>query len=297
MADKKEIQEELQALDNIKSLAENYEEIAAQRMQRIRGYVIQARNYLSELSEVYVDLKTSYEKEVQELLDKREKDDKSLPKILQKNSKTLLVYMSSNGRLYGAVTRKTYTKFIEELKKFDKDKIDLLIIGSAGKEMYESSSFDIPYEYVYIHDEKVNAEDIKKLMQKFLLYTKVIVYHGTFINVVRQNAISSSITGDEFFEKKSEEEISQEERFIFEPSFEKILRFFETQIMSALFKQTFSENRLARQASRVNAMEQALIHIEDEREIVHQEKIRLKHLTDNKKQLDRLSGYLLWETD
>lgn len=296
MADKKEIQEELQALDNLKSLAENYEEIAATRMQRIRGYVIQARNYLSELSEVYVDLKASFEKEVQELLEKREKDDKSLPKILQKNGKTLLVYMSSNGRLYGAVTRKTYTKFIEELKKMDKNKIDLLIIGSAGKEMYENSTMDIPYEYVHIHDEKITPEDIKKLMMKFINYNKVVVYHGTFINVVKQNATSSSITGDEYFEIKTEVDVPKEERFIFEPSFDKILNFFETQIMSALFKQTYSENRLARQASRVNAMEQALIHIEEEAEILDHEQIRLKHLLDNKKQLDRLSGFLLWDT-
>jgi ATP synthase F1 gamma subunit len=295
MSEKKEIAGNLEALDNLKNMAENYEEIAATRMQRIRDTVVQARGYLTELSEVYVDLKASYGHEVKVLLEKREKDDKSLPPILQKNGKNLLVYMSSNGRLYGAVTRKTYSLFIEELKKVDKDKIDILIIGSAGKEMYESSGMDLPYEYKFVNDEKLTIEDVKKLMKKYIKYNKVIVYHGTFINVIRQNAVSSSITGDEIFEAEAPTDIPEEDRFIYEPVFENVFSFFETQIMSALFKQTFSENHLARQASRVNAMEEALIHIQKESEKLEHEKIKLRHLSENKKQIERLSGFILWD--
>jgi ATP synthase F1 gamma subunit len=295
MSEQKEIREELQALDNLKNMAENYEEIAATRMQQIRDVVVSARDYLSELSEVYVDLKASYQREVKDLLERRQADDKTLPHLLQKNGKTLMVYMSSNGRLYGAVTRKTYTLFIEELKSQDRDKIDLLLIGSAGKEMYESSNVDIPFEYINVPDEELSVENVKSLMEIFLKYNQVIVYHGTFINVIKQDAISSSITGDEFFETEAPTNIPKEDRFIYEPVFEKVFHFFETQIMSALFKQTFSENRLARQASRVNAMEEALVHIEEESIELNHEKVRLKHLLENKKQLERLSGFVLWD--
>lgn len=294
MPQKKQIIEELDALDNLKNMAENYEEIAANRMQRIKNSVLQNRDYLSELSEVFVDLKSSYQKEVQELLERRKKDGKTLAPILQKNGKKLMVYMSSNGRLYGSVTKKTYNLFIKDLKSEDADKFDLLLIGSAGKEMYENSNIGIPFEYINVPDDNIGIENIKSLMEKFLKYNKVHIYHGTFVNVVKQTAISSSITGDEIFETETPSNVPKEDRFIFEPVFEKVFHFFETQIMSALFKQTFSENQLARQASRVNAMEEALIHIEEESKKLNHDKIRIRHLTENKKQLERLSGYILW---
>ncbi len=298
MSQKKAVQEELNALDNLKNMAENYEEIAATRMQRIRDSVIQTRGYLTDLSEVYVDLKSSYQRGVKELLEKRGKHDRTLPPILRKNGKTLIVYMSSNGRLYGTVTKKTYNLFIDELKAIkDSEKVDILIIGSAGREMYESSNINIPFEYIDIPDDNLSVEDVKNLMKKFLQYNKVLIYHGTFVNVVKQSAISSSITGDEIFETKVPTNIPKEDMFIFEPVFEKVFHFFETQIMSSLFRQTFSENQLARQASRVNAMEEALVHIEEEGEKLHHEKIRIKHITDNKKQLERLSGFILWDIE
>jgi ATP synthase F1 gamma subunit len=297
MSQKKEVLEEIEALDNIKNMAENYEEIAATRMQRIKNSVLQTRGYLTELSEVYVDLKSSYQREVKDLLIKRGKNDESLPPILQKNGKLLMVYMSSNGRLYGTVTKKTYNLFIEELKTKEKDKTDLLLIGSAGKDMYENSNIDIPFEYIDIPDDNLSVEDIKKLMKKFLRYNRVAIYHGTFINVVKQRAISSSITGDEIFETDVPSFVPEENIYIYEPAFEKVFHFFETQIMSSLFRQTFSENQLARQASRVNAMEEALIHIEEETEKLNHEKIRIRHLLENKKQLERLSGFTLWDIE
>lgn len=297
MSQKKVITEELEALDNLRNMAENYEEIAATRMQRIKDSVLQTRGYLSELSEVYVDLKSSYQREVKDLLEKRGKKDNTLPPILQKNGKTLMVHMSSNGKLYGAVTKNTYNLFIKDLKKKKKNEVDLLLIGSSGKEMYEASDINIPFEYVDIPDDNISVEDIKKVMKMFLIYKIVDVYHGSFINVVRQAAISSSITGDEIFEKNVPTLIAKEDMYVFEPAFEKVFHFFETQIMSALFKQTYSENQLARQASRVNAMEAALIHIEDEAEILNRQKIRVKHLIDNKKQIERMSGFVLWDID
>jgi len=295
MAQKKIIIEEMAALSSIKDLAENYEEIAATRMQRIKTSVLATRDFLSELSDVFVDLKSSYPKEVTDILEKRKVGDKNLSQLLRKNGKLLMVYLSSNGRLYGPVTKKTYELFMTDLKKNNKGKIDVLVIGTTGKELYESSTYKIPYKYIYLPDDNISSEHIKALMKIFLQYEEVLIYYGKFGNVVRQNAISTSITGGDIFETEVPSTISREDRFIFEPMFEYVFNFFETQIMSSLFRQTFHENRLARQASRVNAMEEALIHIEDETKKLEKKKIRFKHLTQNKKQLETISGFLLWD--
>jgi hypothetical protein len=62
--------------------------------------------------------------------------------------------------------------------------------------------------------------------------------------------------------------------------------------MANLFSQTLLENQLARHASRVNAMEEALLHIETESKKLNQIKVRMKHLMQNKKQLETVSGVI-----
>lgn len=293
MAQRKVIYEELEALNSLKDLAESYEEIAVVRMQKIRDSVLKTRDFLADISDVFVDLKSSYAREVNDLMAKIKKGERGLLPMLQKNNKTLLVYLSSNGGLYGAVTQKTYKLFMEALGKTDATKTDIVIIGNAGKTMFEGAGTGRPFKYFAIPDTSVEMEHIKKLMQAFLQYEKVHVFYGKFGNVVKQSPIETSISGENIFETENLEEVPREDRFIFEPTLQKIFHFFETQIMANLFSQTLLENQLARHASRVNAMEEALGHIEEETKKLHQERSRMKHLLDNKKQLETISGVVM----
>jgi|SRR5690348_17277122 len=292
MPQKKLVEEDLEALNTIKDLAESYEEIAVIRMQKIKESVLKTRDFLAGLSDIYVDLKSSYEREVKDLMERIKKGEKTLLQGLQKNGKTLMVYLSSNGRLYGAVTQKTYRLFMADLKKEEFKGSDIAIIGSAGKEMFEGSSERRPFEYFEIPDTSVEVEHIKKIMEKFIQYEKVYVYYGKFGNVIKQTPISTSITGEDIFETEVVSPTPREDKFIFEPTLEKIFHFFETQIMANLFSQTLLENQLARHASRVNAMEEALGHIEEETKKLNALTIRLKHLSQNKKQLETISGVI-----
>lgn len=295
MAQRKKVLEELEALNTIKNLAESYEEVAVVKMQKIKDSVLKTRDYLTELSDVFVDLQSSYNREIKLLREKQKKGDKTILPIIQKNGKTALVYLASNGKLYGSVTQKTYRLFIQDVRKDEFKDADLIIIGSAGKEMYLSSGNAKKFEYVELPDTNVQLDHIKMLMEKFLKYEKVHVYYGKFDNVVHQTPISSSISGEDIFEAENVKEVSREDRFIFEPSLEKILHFFETQIMANLFSQTLLENQLARHASRVNAMEEALVHVEEEGKRLNKLKNRIKHQMQNKKQLETISGITMWD--
>ncbi len=294
MPQRKIIAENLEALNSLKDLAESYEEIAVIRMQKIKDSVLKTRDFLQDLSDVFVDLKSSYDRDVKELLAKRKQGSKTILPLLQKNGKTLMVYLSSNGRLYGSVTQKTYRLLIADLKKPEGQKADLMIIGSAGKEMFETSGMGKPFAYFDLPDIGVDMMHIKELMTKFLQYEQVHVYYGKFDNVVNQSPIGTSITGENIFESEVTTPLSREDRFIFEPILEKIFYFFETQIIANLFSQTLLENQLARHASRVNAMEEALIHIDEESKKLQAVKRLLKHQMQNKKQLETISGLVIW---
>src|SRR5579884_1276906 len=182
MAQKKKVLEDLEALNSLKNLAQSYEEIAVVRMQKIKDSVLKTRDFLADLSDVFVDLKASYEREVQEILKKRKAGDKTLLPGLQKNGKTLAVYLSSNGRLYGSVTQKTFKLFVQDLHQME---CDIVVIGSAGKEMFENSSAKRDFEYFELPDTDISVDHIKKLMAKFLPYEKVYIYYGKFGNVVK----------------------------------------------------------------------------------------------------------------
>lgn len=292
MAQRKKLLEDLEAINTIKNLAESYEEVAVVKMQKLKDSVLKTRDFLSELSDVYVDLKSSYEREVKDLIERRTKGDKSVLPVLQKNGKTLIVYLSSNGKLYGSVTQKTYNLFIKDVKNPEYQQSDIFIIGSSGKELYEASGYGKKFEYFEIPDTTVNTQHVIKLMKKFLPYDKVHIYYGKFDNVITQSPISTSISGDDIFEIPIEHPTSREDRFIFEPDLQKIFHFFETQIMANLFSQTLIENQLARHASRVNAMEEALIHIGEESKRIAKLQNTLKHQQQNKKQLETISGVI-----
>ena len=296
MAQKNVIQEELNALNSLKDLAESYEEIAAIQMQKIKDKVLKTRDFLADLSDVFVDLKASYVREVKDLLVRRKKGDSSLIPELQKKPKRLIVYMSSNGKLYGSVTQKTFRLLVRDLHDIPDSEADLLVIGEAGKELLENSGIGRRFEYFEMPDTGVGIDHIKKLIKHFLGYEKVFVYYGKFDNVVKQNPISTSITGEDIFETEIANQTARNDRFIFEPTLEKMFNFFETQIMSNLFSQTMLENQLARHASRVNAMEEALIHIETEGRRLHRQHLRMRKMVTNKKQLETVAGAVLWET-
>ena len=97
MPQRKIIAENLEALNSLKDLAESYEEIAVIRMQKIKDSVLKTRDFLQDLSDVFVDLKSSYDRDVKDLLIKRKQGSKTILPLLQKNGKTLMVYLSSNG--------------------------------------------------------------------------------------------------------------------------------------------------------------------------------------------------------
>ncbi len=295
MAQRKVIAEELEALNSLKDLAESYEEIAVMRMQKIKNSVLNTRDFLAEVSDVFVDLKSSYEREVKDLISRVKHGDKTLLPLLQKNTKTLLVYLSSNGRLYGSVTMKTYRLFTQELNKYDEQNTDLVIIGRAGKEMFENSGNRRAFDYFDLPDTNIGLNHIRQLIKKFLQYEKVYVYYGKFGNVVKQSPIVTSITGEDIFETEELHPVPREDKFIFEPGLEKIFNFFETQIVANLFSQTLLENQLARHASRVNAMEEALVHIEEEGKKLNRQRTRLGHIMQEKKQLEGISGIVLWD--
>ena len=57
--------------------------------------------------------------------------------------------------------KRPLTFLLHDLKSKNKDKIDVLVIGNAGKEMFENSSYTRPFEYIDVPDDEVTIEHLR----------------------------------------------------------------------------------------------------------------------------------------
>jgi F-type H+-transporting ATPase subunit gamma len=159
--------------------------------------------------------------------------------------------------------------------------------------MYEQQSEKPPYMYFEIPEANVTIEDLKPVVFNLLNYEKVNVYFGKFENILNQNPTVMNVTGDQTMDDKPSSEDYPDD-FLFEPSLDKILNFFEVQIFTTLFKQTIYESQLSQFASRITAMETALQNIEENSTKLNADSRRFRRLEYNRKQLGAIAGISLW---
>ncbi|MBI2641385.1 F0F1 ATP synthase subunit gamma [Candidatus Roizmanbacteria bacterium] len=316
---KKLIRTELDFTQTFKMIAQAYQEIAVMKMRKIRGSVLSTRNYLSKLSEVFVDAKSAYKRELEERkkkagkhperLKKRPKQPKKtaanpfqIPTItplpgtqLVKKPQPVLVLLTANTKLYGAIVNKVFSAFVKHLEKDTAS--DIIIIGRLGRRLYQESRLQKPYLYFEIPDTNVTIEHLKPVMFHLLTYEKIYVYYGKFQTIATQDPTISNVSGDQPFSQELETpQVSPGGLFLFEPTLEEIIKFFEGLVSVSLFKQTVYESELARMASRIMAMEEAQDNINLTIQKLRSEEKKVKRLEENKKQLERLSGMSLWGT-
>jgi len=289
MISKNEVIEKFNSVTKFKNVIETYEEIAASRMQNARSSVLQRRDFIMELNEMFQQIKTSYKEEIERLMKKRKiKDHKKLT-FIERNGKTLFVLLSSNTGLYGDIIRQSFDLFVELIKK---ESCDTIIIGKVGLDHFKNANLKIPYAYFDFPDSKMDNEKLKDIVRHIIEYERTFIVYGQFQNIITQKPIVTSISGDPLPQEMKGPKV----KYLFEPSLEKIMAFFEAEIFSSIFEQTIFESQLAKFASRMTSLE---IRVEKIKELLKQidiEKQKIKHRIMNKKQLDVLSSISLWSS-
>jgi ATP synthase F1 gamma subunit len=281
MQNLKSIEEEIETMETFRMITQAYEEISVMRMQRIRGSVIATRDFLDELSKVYVDIKANYRSQIVNLLTGKRKKVQDVLDV-NKNGKTVTILMSTNTKLSGEIVRRVFRQFIDYVENND---TEVVIIGRQGKNMYENHKATKPYKYYEFKENDISIESLKEIILGVYPYKKVNVFFGKFESLLTQDPTFANITGEDV----SDDPNAKPEAvtpYLFEPSIEKILQFFETQIFSSLVKQTVNESELARYASRIRAMEDATTHIDKTKLTLAILKRKMKQILTNRKQLE-----------
>ncbi len=304
MKHNKDLQEEKDLMLTLQDLCFSYEEISVMKMQKIRDVVLSTREFFEELSHVYGRVKFSYKDSIARIEKKKKfkvdfNPSQSFisrlffrkPTVPAKQG-SVFVLLSANTKLHGSIIDEV---FVEFAKQIEHEEADIMIVGRLGKDFYKSLAPPVggkKYLYYEVPDMGFRLNDLQTLIYQLKKYERITVFHGQYLSIMKQQPTISQVSGDEGKDQASDE--AENIKYLFEPSLDIIVEFFESYIFSAIFKQTMHEGQLARFASRITAMERALSSIETENSHLT---VRLKHsraLFENKEQQERISGMRLW---
>ncbi len=277
----KEIRKNLEMISTIKNIASTYQEIANLRMKQIREKVLKNRESFRELLNTYQRIKSAYLFSLKKGWIRKEKIS-----FRRAEKETVVVFLSANQFFYGALILDIW----KEIQKYlEKNKADLAVVGKTGKYLAEGNGFGHKMFYFELNDVKPKEKRIGEIIEFIKNYKKIIVSHGRYEKVLSQKPIMNEISGKLPFEEKFEKVYP----YLFEPSPEAVLEFFETEIIAVLFNQTILEHQLARYASRVMAMYQATENTKNSEQRLSIVENKLKRQKLNKKQIELFSSIKL----
>ncbi|HEX7455956.1 MAG TPA: FoF1 ATP synthase subunit gamma [Candidatus Nanoarchaeia archaeon] len=288
MSSQRELQGDLAAIGAIKTISSVYQEIASFRMKQLRNHVAKTREFLDGVASVYNRAKAAYIASMKEIL--FAKQGKKLPNLafIRRNGRRVDVFLSANEHLYGTLILDVWEHYLKDIKE---GKNDAVVIGSFGRYLINNEKLDIKIANFDLDDDKPESAQIKKIIDFISQYEKVVVYHGQMVSVLNQIPAKSEITGGMTYGEKIQRGVK---RYLFEPSPEKVLEFFEAEIIGALFNQTVLEHQLARFAARMVAMDQATENANEEIKRIEKQLRALRRRILNRKQQEIFAGYHLW---
>ncbi len=282
----RKVVEDITLNQQFKMLTQAYQEHAIVQINLARYSVVSSREFMNELGEIFYNVKRSYDLYLKSLTGKEKElhQDK-----IKKNGKEVLILLSSNGKFYGDLVGKVCRLFAKQAQE---STADVVIVGSEGRKFYEATGVKKPFIYIELPDTAVSMQQLKTLITTIIPYQKATIFYGKFDNIITQEAQQTSLSGDLPAGLKLPEGVVED--FLFEPTVEEVMEFFESQIISMLLSQTVSEGKLARFASRIKAMEFAQNNIIKQLGILNIRSRRLRSMAVNKKQLQLFAGRALW---
>jgi F-type H+-transporting ATPase subunit gamma len=279
-----DIKEHIKSITALSELINAYEEIASIRMKKIRDLVLRNRQYQEDVNSIFERVRKSYSREVNALAKNRGKAEQIT--FIPHNGKNVAVLISANTGLYGNIIPDTYRMFLKEARE---SQSEVTIIGKYGFQLYLTENIGKPYTYFEYPDYGEDKDKLYEIIKHIVQYEQIHVFYGKFRNIISQEPTMLSVSAK--LELTSDEgKLEKKEMYIFEPTLEKILEYFETQIFSSLFQQSLKESQLSKYASRFVAMDKASSNTENEMKKLEFEKNKVIHNNLNKKQLNTISG-------
>jgi F0F1-type ATP synthase gamma subunit len=283
------LKEEILFAQSVKNFLQVYEEVAIIKIKRIRERVIKSREFIDSLYPTVFEIRNYYLSQA-----KRNINHKKMPDYRKKNGMTLFVLFTPNDRLIGDIAIKVIDNYLEAVKKNAKAK-SLLIGKSGAKHVGLTFKPDYYFDFPDGLDKESNFDMINGLV---LQYGNVQIFYPKFVSFVNQIAVEESVTGEaiERFvsDKQDVTDFKFNSNYIFEPSVEEVLNFFEREIFESYMRQKLLETSLSKLGSRIKSLEDAEKNTETVLDRLRKQAFMIDKSAKNSSQLERVAGITLW---
>lgn len=308
----KAILSQIEDLTGIKEIVGASEEIASMKMRSIRNKVLLSRDLNLELTDIYREVSNSYRNQIMMIMQEKKGQNttnaiiKSQMALKTGNGEHACVYLSANSGLFSKILERTYREFIAYLDQHKE--ATPIIIGEYGKNLFLNEHPDMPYVFYSITEGNSDDSSMKKITEDLSNYSSVIIFYAKFESMAQQSTtvldvsgqntqVDPAVTQSTQADKRQAQNIpSPTVHYLFEPSLERIILFFETEIFSGIIQQTVTESELARYASRISTLDLARENIDQQLKAMDLQKRFATHRLLNKKQSEALTGISLWKT-
>ncbi|MEN9407972.1 MAG: synthase subunit gamma, partial [Candidatus Parcubacteria bacterium] len=286
MINNQELKAELNRLTNLKTLIEAYEEIAANRMRKNRSVVLASRVFNEGLGGMYQQIKSSYRTQILTIMQRKRIANQRVLTMIKRNGKSVTLLISSNAGLYGDIVPRITEQFIAFTAKTESD---IAIIGRLGRRLFEERNTNRQYSYFDFPDVDADPIEVEKLASFLIQYEKIYIFYGKFISVGVQQPTMLDVIGEEK-EELAADKTAPQIKYLFEPSLEQVMMFFEQQIFTSLIEQTVKEAELAKFASRMITLDSATENIKGALKTINLQQRILQHRQANKRQQELMTG-------
>jgi F0F1-type ATP synthase gamma subunit len=266
------------------SLVQASQEISVMKIQQVRKSSLETRTYMDGVFNIFFDVRSAQHRIIQKLIE----NHKQFP---QKET-VLIVFVSTNEMFTGEIIPKVFRSFAEEVRKKN---ADIMVIGKVGKKLFDRTlGKKYPYTYVDMDINNPDDEQLKQLTSTFLEHARIDIYQGKYLSLAEQKPVAINLSGDTTLNEQPHTEAGENRRFLFEPSLDYLVNFFETQMTATLFRLTLNESRLANLGSRITTLESSVHNLEQQVDMLEKRRQLATRRIQNKKQLQRLSGMSRW---
>lgn len=272
--DIKTVNKNLEMLELVEVVAKAYAQISSGKMRAVKDSVLLNRDFTDSLNNVFEEARGSYRQ--------------GKLTFVPKNGKTVSVFLGANTGLYGDLMRNVFNAFAKDVKD---EGSEATIIGKLGLKFFLETFPDEPYTYFDLPSKEDKDEVLTKIGAHLVSYSEIHIYYGQFKSLISQVPAMKRISSEEALQGTAHEKI---ENYFFEPSIEEVLIFFEKEMFNSLLDESFSEGELAKEASRLLAMEKASERIKEN--LIKARRLRLQktHYLENKKQTNLFASFNLW---
>lgn len=292
---------QIEDLTGIKDIVGASEEIASMKMRSIRNKVLLSRDLNDELTEIYREVTVSYKNQIMKLMQAKtglkglKKNNESQMALKTGNGEHACVYLSATSGLFSKILERTYHEFAAYVNKHME--VTPIIIGEFGKNLFTEEFPSRPFIFYPLDEGKSSESSIKKITEDLADYSSVIIFYAKFESMASQITTILDVSGDntKVAPNNTEKLLPiPSTHYLFEPSLEKIIIFFETEIFAGIIQQTVTESELARYASRITTLDMARENISQQLKKINLEKRFAMHRIMNKKQTEAITGISLW---